>query len=375
MGGSYARARLWVGITGVGTFVLAAAALLATGAPRRWLAGAGGTPLEDALALGGALGLAALLGLPFDVLGGLVLPRRFRRAHPAAARFAWNWLRGVAVLVALSTAGGVLLLAAGRAGGRAAALAALAGLALAWVALQEPLARVVGGLRRVRGDALAGLDVDAIVLEGLDPGFSGGFTGASARLVLPARWLRVFEPRELALLVERRRRILRAGAWRRTLVAALCWNTLGFGLASLLPGAGVTTPAELVATALGFTLWTFVGLLVLPTPSRAATRAADARAADGAAARRVLARTVRTLDRMQDDEPERASGVEAVFHPVPSVAGRLRALERPERAPLDAWHLARTALWLSHVGLSLLPRAVHCNAGRPELWVYLPGDG
>ena len=40
-----------------------------------------------------------------------------------------------------------------------------------------------------------------------------------------------------------------------------------------------------------------------------------------------------------------------------------------------AWHLARTALYLSHAGLSLLPRAVHCNAGRPELWVYLPSDG
>ena len=40
-----------------------------------------------------------------------------------------------------------------------------------------------------------------------------------------------------------------------------------------------------------------------------------------------------------------------------------------------AWNLARTALYLSHVGLSQLPRVVHCNVGRPELWVYLPTDG
>ena len=81
------------------------------------------------------------------------------------------------------------------------------------------------------------------------------------------------------------------------------------------------------------------------------------------------------LDELQDDEPERAAGVESVFHPVPSVGNRLRALG--ERVPrgAGAWHLARTVLFLSHISLSLLPRAVHCNVGRPELWVYLPSDG
>ena len=111
-----------------------------------------------------------------------------------------------------------------------------------------------------------------------------------------------------------------------------------------------------------------------------AERAPDARPA--------LANALARLDRWQDDEPERSPGVESVFHPIPSLAGRLRALERPHATraelasdpPLSApalstWHLARTALVLSHAGLSLLPRAVHCNAGRPELWIWLPADG
>jgi len=39
-----------------------------------------------------------------------------------------------------------------------------------------------------------------------------------------------------------------------------------------------------------------------------------------------------------------------------------------------AWHAARTALYLSWAGVGLLGRAVHCNLGRPEVWVFLPSD-
>ncbi|MFT5478921.1 MAG: hypothetical protein ACI8Y8_004293 [Planctomycetota bacterium] len=78
---------------------------------------------------------------------------------------------------------------------------------------------------------------------------------------------------------------------------------------------------------------------------------------------------------MQDDEPERSPGLETIFHPVPSVANRMRALTEPVPQKQGAWHLARIALYLSYAGVSLLPRAAHCNVGRPELWVYLPTDG
>ena len=38
------------------------------------------------------------------------------------------------------------------------------------------------------------------------------------------------------------------------------------------------------------------------------------------------------------------------------------------------WNTARTALFLSWASLGLLSRAVHCNCGRPALWVLFPGD-
>ncbi len=368
---TYARARLWIGICGVGTFVVLASALLAFQVPQRLFGSVVETPLDDALTLLGALATAALVTLPFDLLGGHVLPRRFGRSSDSLARFAKRWLRGVVMLLALSSLSGAVLLAAGRAAERPGAIAAFVLLCGAALLFQEPLARLVGGLRR----ANAGTE-GVIELRGNDPGFSGGFTGASATLVLPSSWREHLAPEDVALLVERRREILRSGAWRRGLVLALGWNALGFTLASLLPGAGVTSVAELATTALGFTLWTFAGLLILPTPSRLATQAADARIALGPEESARLVEAVRSLDHLNEDEPERSAGLESIFHPVPSVATRRRALQEPRAVTgRTAWHLARTALYLSHVGLSLLPRVVHCNAGRPELWVYMPADG
>lgn len=374
---TYARARLWTGIAGVGTVVVLATVLLAIGAPSWLLEGRGGNPPADALLLFFVLALGALVVLPFDVVGGFVLPNLFGRPVPMP-RCAAAWLRGVLVVITLSTSSGTILLAAGRAGGRPAALAIFVVIAVLMVLLQEPIARLVGGLRRLPVDRLRELGADptsVVFLEGTDPGFSGGFTGFSSTMVLPARWLHRLEPRALALLIERRRRILRSGAWRRSLIVAILWNALGFAIASYLPNAGVRTVSELVATALGFTLWTFFGLLLLPTPSRRATVSADALVAGDEQAREQLEEAVQVLDKLQDDEPERSPGLESVFHPVPSVGNRVRALAGSDARKPGAWHLARTALYLSHVGLSQLPRMVHCNVGRPELWVYLPTDG
>ena len=375
---SYARARLWIGISCVGTFVVLATTLLFLELPSRLLQDRGGSFVDDASLLLLGLGSFALVALPFDLIGGYWVPKIFGQATPNAPRFLSSWLRGVSILIAVACANGMILLAAGRAGGRPAAMLTFVLLALTMTQFQEPLARLVGGLRRSAKTVPGAENRDeVIVLEGADPGFSGGFTGLSAALVIPDRWVHAFDSDSLGLLIERRHRILRSGAWRRTLALAIGWNALGFLLCSYLPGAGVGSIAQLATTAVGFTLWTFVGLLLLPTPSRQATIAADALAAEDAAASRVLQGAVQTLDRMQDDEPDRSAQLESIFHPIPSVRRRIRALTTPQRSDHGggAWNLARTALYLSHTGLSLLPRAVHCNVGRPELWVYLPTDG
>jgi hypothetical protein len=66
--------------------------------------------------------------------------------------------------------------------------------------------------------------------------------------------------------------------------------------------------------------------------------------------------------------------VETVFHPIPALRRRIARLEEGRASEGGAWHAARMALFLSWASFGLLGRAVHCNCGRPELWVLLPAD-
>ncbi|MGZ8457491.1 MAG: hypothetical protein ACXWZ4_12900, partial [Gemmatirosa sp.] len=158
------------------------------------------------------------------------------------------------------------------------------------------------------------------------------------------------------------------------LLLALAWNTAGLALA--LWGAGVDARSASGAVTLVALMvpWSFLGLLLLPTPSRTAVLAADASAARMVGAGAVQDAVVR-LDAWQEDEPARSRLVETIFHPVPARTRRLAALH-DGRAPRGAGaHMAaRHALYLAWALASPLSRAVHCNVGRPSRWVLFPGD-
>jgi hypothetical protein len=104
---------------------------------------------------------------------------------------------------------------------------------------------------------------------------------------------------------------------------------------------------------------------------------ADGAALDAGFDARALSASLERLEADQDGEFERSRGVETIFHPVPAARHRM-AVAAGERDPgprgVAAWHAARVALYLSIAGLGLLGRAVHCNVGRPEAWVFLPSD-
>jgi hypothetical protein len=187
---------------------------------------------------------------------------------------------------------------------------------------------------------------------------------------MPAAWRDALGD---GLQVELARRRSQAGAsYWLGIVVALAWTVGGVAVSMALPGGGAGDMSALVATGAWFTLWSFVGLLVLPSVSRPAVRAADAAAA-AAFPHDQVAAVISSLDALQDDEPERPDAVEAIFHPIPGAAGRIAALGTPPPGPRP-WNVARTALPMSWCCLGLLGRAVHCNAGRPELWVLLPTD-
>ena len=360
-----ARRRLWLGITNVGLWVLAAAGGLC------WLTvtndGDPGQPHDaGALLLLGVGALAAQAG--FDFLGGA---RLMPAPRPTPGEFLGRWSRGVLGHTSALAGVGLLSLASFRFTGGfvPAVLLATVGLALG----RRWLLRGVGGVRT--GDFVTPDDGERVLVTTTgattDPAFTGGIVGFGSRAVslLPAVWLQSLPREELAAESSRRRWQIGHAPPGRTLLLVLGWNLLGAHVGTLAFRLAERAPsAALFGHACWMTLWTFGSLLVLPALSRRAVFGADRAAADaGHDPRAWIARFPGLVGEDGGANP----AVQAIFYPVPSAARRLERLDRPF-AGFVPGSLARNNLFYSWAAFTPLGRAVHCNVGRPVLWVFPP---
>ena len=363
---SYARARLYLGSSNVGVWTVVSSVLLLFGVPERIFQTSPTPAGADVAQLAATILVYAAVQGAFDLFGGYFLPKEYGRYTPTLPKFVAHWFRGAALHGALLLVGGLLLLNAARLGGFGGALVAFLLLNAGLVAGQLGLARLVGGLGVVRREGV-------VLLRSPYPHLTGGVVGVGRETVaLPEAWVERFGTGAFELLLIRRRALVARCSRRFGLLLALLWNLLGFVLAYAAAG-GTVSVAGLVSFSLWSTLWAFLGVLTLPTPSRGAVFQADALALEGGGDRAQLGELIVRLDKDQDDEAGRDPAVETIFHPLPSSTRRLERLGGPPPR-FAAWHVARTSLYLSWTNLNLLSRAVHCNVGRPEVWVFLPSD-
>jgi hypothetical protein len=383
---SYARFRLGLGMTAVGTLVVWRSLALLGGWPTRWLSSATDFQLTDLVQLTAVVVLAALWLLPFDWLGGYWGPRRFRRTSDSPLQWARDYgaavLRQIVFYVVAATA----ILAAGRLGGWLAV--GLAVTLLMWVGARwrsfrlsqrfvadDPPSGRRSAIEAAKGIAGQwGIDVPRVeVVDHRDVGFTGGIVRVGGRpvIVLPRLWVQQLKPAALACVLARRALAIHSGAYARGVGMAYAWNGAGLLLSGWLPNAGFTSVAELATTLCYFTIWSFLGLLWLPTLSRSSAFALDSQLTGRGGDPQSVRATALQLDRWQDEEPQRAVWIERIFHPIPSAVQRGGQL--PQR-PAVAWNAARLTLAYSWGCVGLLSRAVHCNLGRPELWELLPVD-
>jgi len=375
----YGRARLWLGITAVGTIVTASATALALGLPQRAAELVEASLAGQALFLMTFFAIYASIHLPFDVLGGYLLPRRFGRPHPSPARFASSLLRGMGVHTLVLAVIGLCILMGARAFGVSGAISVGILASLALLAVRVPLSRCVASLRStitafepidLRG---RGLPADCIASE--DQGFTGGIDGVlrPRSVIIPERWTTILGSTAFEVVRRRQQFAVLTGSWLRGRALALGFTWAGIAVAAVLVGRDSIASAQgVVEMSLIYTLWSFLGLLVLPTPSRAGVAEVDEAVRRSGVDGLLVDETIRKLDTLQDAETERPSAVELVFHPIPSVQSRIEGPNsRDIRGFLGA---ARSSVYLSAAGLGLLGRAVHCNCGRPALWVFLPSD-
>jgi MFS family permease len=381
---TYARARLWLGICGVGTTVVLTAGIVIGQIPSLLLPNSDKWALVDGVALAGFVLGFVILMVPFDVLGGYLLPRWHGRGTQSFWSFARRWMLGVMVQSTLFVVTGLFILAGGRAAGLPGALGVIAATGIGYLVCQHFLANSVTGRIWQQGESPfeagdSGLEswrmskARIIVADHADPGFTGGVVGwpGLETVIVPRKWLTLLSAAELGVAIARRLQAVASGSRFRGLLLAFAWILCGFALSTLVPGGGVRSVAQLVTTCCAFTGWMFAGLLLLPTVSRMAAYAIDRRVVEQGIPAELLDSTLKKLDQLQDDEPARPAWVERIFHPVPSVDNRRRSTHINS---FGAWHAARMMLFLSWSCLGLLSRAVHCNAGRPELWVMLPTD-
>jgi len=377
---TYARARLYLGASAVGALSVLAALGVALDAP--------GAAPSTALAPGTELVWLALLVAvhaalmaPFDLFGGFLLPREYGRSQEPLGRFAGRWLRGASVYAGVLAVAALALMHASRAFGSGGSVAAFVAIAALLLHAQPRVATLVGAGRTVvpSGSSPASdLGGRTRVLATDHPHVTGGAYGLPGRgaWVVPAHWLRDGERVGLALQLARRTWLTGSGARDRGVLLALAWTAVPL-LMHLAAVGPIVALADVVRLALWGTLWSFVGVLVLPTPSRWAVYRADAAALAAGFGPDALSASLERLEADQDDEHERSRGVETIFHPIPAARHRRAAVvgrHGPGPTGPTAWHAARVALYLSVAGLGLLGRAVHCNVGRPEAWVFLPSD-
>ncbi|WP_321471746.1 hypothetical protein [uncultured Paludibaculum sp.] len=366
---SYARARLGLGILNVGFLVLLTALAYAYQMPSTFFPYYGGPWYTDWAGFLVVYLAYALLSMPFDIWGGFSLPCRYQRMPLLLPGFLVKWIRGLAVQALVMTLSATLLLEGGKHFGLWGAAVTLLLLQLVLLFFQWPLARWTGGLST--STSAQGL----IQAAGFDSGFTGGPAGLPGlqTTVHPAAWSTSLSSPALFAEHLRHEGLIKTGTRTRGVLLAMAWNLLGFVLSASLPWSGVDTIFTLLETLLGCTLWSFLGLLILPSFSRPGTLEADRYAAKQGASRAQLEAAICEIDQLQGEELSRPRWVETIFHPVPSVENRLNALDSGHQ-PYGAWLAARTALYLSWANFGILSRAVHSNIGRPELWVLPPGD-
>ena len=351
-----ARRRLSLGIVNVGFWVLASICGLAL-----IRSGRGSIDASTIIAI-----VAAVLGVQaiFDTLGGGLLMPGIR---PTPWAFLKGWGRGVIVhSLVVAVIGVVATLSLRWTGGFCTGLTAST-VALSLTRRFLHAAMSGGGFRSVTigsGDKLFSTRVD-------DPSFTGGLVGfgSHAGILVSEAWCQSLSEPELQVELSRRRWQAEQGLPFRTVIILLLWNLTGCQTGALTFDLGsLPTGAALLGQACWMTLWSFLGLLVLPSLGRASVFAADRAVAS---MNLDPSGWIRRLPTMTGEDGNDRPWVEAIFYPIPSAARRMDSLGSPVRGPVFG-DLARSQLFYSLAGLTLLGRAVHCNVGRPALWVFPP---
>ncbi len=373
---TYARSRLWVGILSVGTWVIISTTLLFS--IERLPESFRGLSLTDSILT--FIGLYFLISLPFDFIGGYFLPKKYERSNQNLFSYVTSYIRGVlyhgSILFLIAFIFLNILQSFDFSQVLLPLLLTIFCLQILFAVFQAQIANLLSNFKVSNSSDVT---QSYEVWESSDIGFTGGIPFLSKKSVIPKHWIEKFSPDEVQFLLNRRLFLKEKHSHLLGIGGAILFNLFGAAIGyggCLFTGISLTTHgylAFLLVWASSVSLWSFIGLLFLPSYSQKATLFGDQ--SWKKEERSKIAHMIENLDTFQDKEPSRQPQIQTIFHPIASVDLRVLALENDQEISKGAWHIARYTLFFSWSILSFMGRAVHCNVGRPNLWVFLPSDG
>jgi hypothetical protein len=155
------------------------------------------------------------------------------------------------------------------------------------------------------------------------------------------------------------------------MIFAGAWVLMSFLLSAYLVGFPEGGLISTLHLSLLSSVFHFLGLLILPTPSRRATLAIDHWMQQSIGSEHAFKDWIQKFSNMTDGEVQRGRWIERIFHPIPAVQNRLHQYRSTH---LIGWNSNRMMLYFSIFSGGLMSRAVHCNIGKPELWIMAPAD-
>ncbi|MEK0445739.1 MAG: hypothetical protein RLZZ399_1060 [Verrucomicrobiota bacterium] len=353
-----AHRRLLLGISNVGLWVLLSLAGLL------WFLPAAASALRLSHLFAVLLGVITVQSL-FDLVGGTLL---MPSPSSGLARFLQIWFRGMFTHTLLLCAVGVLSYWSFRLSGGFGIAVAAASLGL--FSLRRQILHFVSGIHTYRSP-IAG--EACWIAAATDPSFTGGTCGLgqAAKPLLPESWQTQLAAPEIQTVVQRRLWEIKNRLPARALLLSLAWNLAGCAIGSRLLEMPLRSPeSALLFQCCWMTLWSFAALLLLPSWSRGSVFHADRIMA----ARGLDVRSwIHKFPAITGEDGNAKTLLQRIFYPIPSAGERTVQLEQPASSP-NCGNVARVNLFLSLSALTILGRCVHCNVGRPELWIFPPVD-
>ena len=377
----HARARLYLGMASVGLWTILCGLGLFLNLENLFLSGFESVWIEGFMALTAFHFIYALCSVPMDFLGGYFIPQRYQRDYLKHAdqvsfgAFLGPWMSAVSrdliVLIVNSTIllSGTILL------GPWALIPGSVVLLILAIFIQPQLAAWIGSIHQSETTFTY---PKFKFTEAVDPAYSGGITGWPGRetIIIPELWRSRLGSETLEAAIQRRKLAIRSGLRSRGVWLAAAWNLMGLTIGLVVTSWDGVNATGLIRIYFISTIWQFIGLLLLPTLNRNAVRTLESGMKSKGFSNEVLTNLNLQTSALQDGEIRRSKWVETIFHPLPSVENRESKEQNAssDATPLGAWHVVRMMLFLSMTCGGILHRAVHCNVGRPDLWILAPAD-